>query len=113
MAGTEKARLADRRRQLLESAHGRLLEIGGGTGANLLGRPRRFHSRTRPSTMWSRPTAEDEGGSVRLGGPEHELIRLSRHTQQPSPTVQTPPCGETDLALRGISDLDVVPVEVH
>jgi ubiquinone/menaquinone biosynthesis C-methylase UbiE len=35
MAGTEKAGLADRRRRLLESAHGRVLEIGGGTGANL------------------------------------------------------------------------------
>jgi ubiquinone/menaquinone biosynthesis C-methylase UbiE len=35
MAGTEKAGLADRRRQLLEHAHGRVLEIGGGTGANL------------------------------------------------------------------------------
>src|SRR6266536_3570936 len=35
MAGTEKAGLGDRRRQLLENAHGRVLEIGGGTGANL------------------------------------------------------------------------------
>ncbi|MCA1677864.1 MAG: class I SAM-dependent methyltransferase [Actinobacteria bacterium] len=35
MAGTEKAGLADRRRRLLEHAHGRVLEIGGGTGANL------------------------------------------------------------------------------
>jgi len=35
MAGTEKAGLADRRRQLLGNAHGRVLEIGAGTGANL------------------------------------------------------------------------------
>lgn len=35
MARAEKAGLADRRRRLLESAHGRVLEIGGGTGANL------------------------------------------------------------------------------
>lgn len=35
MAGTEKAGLAERRKQLLERAHGRVLEIGGGTGANL------------------------------------------------------------------------------
>jgi ubiquinone/menaquinone biosynthesis C-methylase UbiE len=35
MASTEKAGLADRRRRLLENAHGRVLEIGGGTGANL------------------------------------------------------------------------------
>jgi ubiquinone/menaquinone biosynthesis C-methylase UbiE len=35
MASTEKAGLADRRRQLLERASGRVLEIGGGTGANL------------------------------------------------------------------------------
>src|SRR5579862_3816125 len=35
MAGTEKAGLADRRRQLLVQARGRVLEIGGGTGANL------------------------------------------------------------------------------
>jgi ubiquinone/menaquinone biosynthesis C-methylase UbiE len=35
MARTEKAGLADRRRRLLENAHGRVLEIGGGTGANL------------------------------------------------------------------------------
>ena len=35
MAGTEKAGLADQRRRLLESAHGQVLEIGAGTGANL------------------------------------------------------------------------------
>jgi ubiquinone/menaquinone biosynthesis C-methylase UbiE len=35
MAGTEKAGLGERRRRLLEHAHGRVLEIGGGTGANL------------------------------------------------------------------------------
>jgi ubiquinone/menaquinone biosynthesis C-methylase UbiE len=35
MAGTEKAGLADRRRRLLGQAHGRVLEIGGGTGTNL------------------------------------------------------------------------------
>ena len=35
MARTEKAGLADRRTQLLEQARGRVLEIGGGTGANL------------------------------------------------------------------------------
>ncbi|HEU4979124.1 MAG TPA: class I SAM-dependent methyltransferase, partial [Solirubrobacteraceae bacterium] len=35
MAGTEKAGLADRRRALLSELHGRVLEVGGGTGANL------------------------------------------------------------------------------
>jgi ubiquinone/menaquinone biosynthesis C-methylase UbiE len=35
MAGTEKAGLADRRKQLLAGARGRVLEVGGGTGANL------------------------------------------------------------------------------
>jgi ubiquinone/menaquinone biosynthesis C-methylase UbiE len=35
MASTEKAGLADQRRRLLEQAHGRVLEIGGGTGLNL------------------------------------------------------------------------------
>jgi len=35
MAATEKAGLADRRRELLGHARGRVLEIGGGTGANL------------------------------------------------------------------------------
>jgi len=35
MARTEKAGLADRRRDLLEHARGRVLEIGGGTGANM------------------------------------------------------------------------------
>jgi ubiquinone/menaquinone biosynthesis C-methylase UbiE len=35
MAGTEKAGLADRRKQLLARARGRVLEVGGGTGANL------------------------------------------------------------------------------
>ena len=35
MAGTEKAGLADHRKKLLAQAHGRVLEIGGGTGANL------------------------------------------------------------------------------
>jgi ubiquinone/menaquinone biosynthesis C-methylase UbiE len=34
-AGGEEAGLADRRRQLLSGATGRVLEIGGGTGANL------------------------------------------------------------------------------
>jgi ubiquinone/menaquinone biosynthesis C-methylase UbiE len=35
LAATEKAGLADRRRELLASARGRVLEIGAGTGANL------------------------------------------------------------------------------
>ena len=35
MAGTEKAGLRDHRTKLLEPARGRVLEIGGGTGANL------------------------------------------------------------------------------
>ena len=35
MAGTEKAGLADHRTNLLERTRGRVLEIGGGTGANL------------------------------------------------------------------------------
>lgn len=35
LAGTEEAGLADRRHALLASAHGRVLEIGAGTGANL------------------------------------------------------------------------------
>jgi ubiquinone/menaquinone biosynthesis C-methylase UbiE len=35
MAGTEKAGLGERRRALLADLHGRVLEIGGGTGANL------------------------------------------------------------------------------
>lgn len=35
MAGTEKAGLSERRRSLLANASGRVLEIGGGTGANL------------------------------------------------------------------------------
>jgi ubiquinone/menaquinone biosynthesis C-methylase UbiE len=35
MAGSEKAGLADRRKKLLARAEGRVLEIGGGTGANL------------------------------------------------------------------------------
>jgi ubiquinone/menaquinone biosynthesis C-methylase UbiE len=34
-AATEEAGLRDRRRELLVHAHGRVLEIGGGTGANL------------------------------------------------------------------------------
>jgi ubiquinone/menaquinone biosynthesis C-methylase UbiE len=35
MAGTEKAGLGEQRKKLLEPARGRVLEIGGGTGANL------------------------------------------------------------------------------
>jgi ubiquinone/menaquinone biosynthesis C-methylase UbiE len=35
MAGTEKAGLASHRKKLLDRARGRVLEIGGGTGANL------------------------------------------------------------------------------
>ena len=34
-APAERAGLAERRRQLLESARGRVLEVGGGTGHNL------------------------------------------------------------------------------
>jgi ubiquinone/menaquinone biosynthesis C-methylase UbiE len=34
-ASTEEAGLRERRRELLAQAHGRVLEIGGGTGANL------------------------------------------------------------------------------
>ena len=34
-AATEAAGLSDMRRELLVQAHGRVLEIGGGTGANL------------------------------------------------------------------------------
>lgn len=40
MAGTEKAGLADHRKELLGRIHGRVLEIGGGTGANLPYYPR-------------------------------------------------------------------------
>jgi ubiquinone/menaquinone biosynthesis C-methylase UbiE len=35
LAGVEKAGLRERRARLLEAAHGRVLEIGAGTGANL------------------------------------------------------------------------------
>src|SRR5690349_233007 len=35
LAGVEKAGLRERRVRLLEAAHGRVLEIGAGTGANL------------------------------------------------------------------------------
>jgi ubiquinone/menaquinone biosynthesis C-methylase UbiE len=35
LAGSERAGLADRRRNLLAGAHGRVLEIGAGTGLNL------------------------------------------------------------------------------
>jgi ubiquinone/menaquinone biosynthesis C-methylase UbiE len=35
MSGSEKAGLAERREKLLAGARGRVLEIGGGTGANL------------------------------------------------------------------------------
>jgi ubiquinone/menaquinone biosynthesis C-methylase UbiE len=35
MAGTERAGFADRRRELLGQAHGAVVEIGAGTGANL------------------------------------------------------------------------------
>jgi ubiquinone/menaquinone biosynthesis C-methylase UbiE len=39
MAGTERAGLAQRRQRLLQHVHGRVLEIGGGTGANLIHYP--------------------------------------------------------------------------
>jgi ubiquinone/menaquinone biosynthesis C-methylase UbiE len=35
LAGSEKAGLADRRQELVSKAHGRVLEIGAGTGLNL------------------------------------------------------------------------------
>ena len=35
MSGTEKAGLRERRQKLLAQARGRVLELGGGTGANL------------------------------------------------------------------------------
>jgi len=40
MAASEQEGLADRRRELLAAAHGRVIEIGAGTGANLAHYPR-------------------------------------------------------------------------
>ncbi len=46
MASTEAAGLGERRRQLLAGAHGDVLEIGGGTGANLAFFPEAVRSLT-------------------------------------------------------------------
>ncbi|TMK41960.1 MAG: class I SAM-dependent methyltransferase [Actinobacteria bacterium] len=78
MAGTERAGLAERRRSLLAGASGRVLEIGGGTGANLPLYPaavteltvlepeapmasrlrRRVHDLGRPATVVQAPAEE-------------------------------------------------------
>jgi ubiquinone/menaquinone biosynthesis C-methylase UbiE len=56
MAGTEKAGLASHRKKLLDRARGRVLEIGGGTGANL-------------------PFYGDEVGEVVFTEPEEPMAR--------------------------------------
>jgi ubiquinone/menaquinone biosynthesis C-methylase UbiE len=62
-AATEKAGLRDRRRELLAQAHGRVLEIGGGTGANL-------------------PFYRDGVTSLTVTEPEEPMVRrLKRHVE--------------------------------
>ena len=62
-AATEEAGLRDRRRELLAHAHGRVLEIGGGTGANL-------------------PFYGDAVTSLTVTEPEEPMIRrLERHVE--------------------------------
>ncbi len=46
LAGSERAGLAERRRELLATAHGRVLELGAGTGANLNAYPEQVESVT-------------------------------------------------------------------
>jgi ubiquinone/menaquinone biosynthesis C-methylase UbiE len=62
-AATEKAGLRDRRRELLAHAHGRVIEIGGGTGANL-------------------PFYGDAVTSLTMTEPEEPMVRrLKRHVE--------------------------------
>jgi hypothetical protein len=53
------------------------------------------------------------GVVVESHGLENSHRQILQSVEECLPTVQTPPCGETDLALQGISDLDVAPAEVH
>jgi ubiquinone/menaquinone biosynthesis C-methylase UbiE len=67
-AATEEAGLRERRRTLLMQAHGRVLEIGGGTGANL-----RFYGEAVTSLTVTEPE-------------EPMALRLERHAkEQPRP----------------------------
>jgi ubiquinone/menaquinone biosynthesis C-methylase UbiE len=70
VAATEEAGLRDRRRELLAQAHGRVLEIGGGTGANL-------------------PFYGDAVTSVTVSEPEEPMVRrLQRHVEAQDRTVE-------------------------
>jgi ubiquinone/menaquinone biosynthesis C-methylase UbiE len=75
MAGTEKAGLADHRKKLLERARGRVLEVGGGTGANL-------------------PFYGDEVEEVVITEPEEPMARRLEHklegTSLPARVVRAP-----------------------
>jgi ubiquinone/menaquinone biosynthesis C-methylase UbiE len=74
-AATEEAGLRDRRRELLAHAHGRVLEIGGGTGANL-------------------PFYGEAVTSLTVTEPEEPMVRrLKQHVDQqdrPVEVVQAP-----------------------
>jgi ubiquinone/menaquinone biosynthesis C-methylase UbiE len=70
IAATEEAGLRERRRELLAQARGRVLEVGGGTGANL-------------------PFYGDAVTSLTVTEPEEPMVRrLQRHIDEQGRTVE-------------------------
>jgi SAM-dependent methyltransferase len=76
LAGLEKAGLAQRRADLLAAAHGRVIELGAGTGANLAAYPDRIDSLTliEPDPHMARRLRAKL--AARQPGFDHELLEL-------------------------------------
>ena len=108
-AATEEAGLRDRRRELLVQARGRVVEIGGGTGANL-------------------PFYSDAVTSLTVTEPEEPMIRrLERHVEtqdRPVEVVRAPAehlpfedesfdCGVSTLVLCAVESQPGALAELH
>ena len=84
-ASTEEAGLRDRRRELLAQANGRVLEIGGGTGANL-------------------PFYGDGVSSLTMTEPDEPMARrLERHINEQARPVQLVRAPAEDLPFEDAS----------
>jgi ubiquinone/menaquinone biosynthesis C-methylase UbiE len=81
LAGVEKAGLRERRVRLLEAAHGRVLEIGAGTGANL-------------------PLYGPNVAALTLTEPEAPMARrLAKHLRERSSSAELVQAGAEELPL--------------
>src|SRR5262245_24092056 len=79
-ASTEEAGLRDRRRELLARAHGRVVEIGGGTGANLP-----FYSEAVTSLTMTEPDEFMVGRLERRVNEQNRPIELVRASAEDLP----------------------------